>query len=72
MNQSDTWQPSKYDLRSIRSSPEAMAEPFIFAEFIARELMSDPTQPSVWPAMLPTVLFFGGLGSAAMLTQLMG
>ena len=49
-----------------------MAEPFIFAEFIARELMSDPTQPSVWPAMLPTVLFFGGLGSAALLTQLMG
>ena len=32
--------------------------------------MSDPTQPSVWPAMLPTFLFFGGLASAALLTQL--
>jgi len=32
--------------------------------------MSDQTQPSVWPAMLPTFLFFGGLASAALLTQL--
>tara|TARA_Y100001978_G_scaffold197403_1_gene208204 strand:+ start:948 stop:1052 length:105 start_codon:yes stop_codon:yes gene_type:complete len=32
--------------------------------------MSDPTPPTVWPALLPTFLFFGGLGSAALLTQL--
>jgi len=32
--------------------------------------MSDQTQPSVWPAMLPMFLFFGGLASAALLTQL--
>ena len=33
-------------------------------------LMSDPTPPMVWPALLPTFLFFGGLASAALLTQL--
>ncbi|QNI53921.1 hypothetical protein SynBIOSE41_01405 [Synechococcus sp. BIOS-E4-1] len=30
MNHSDTWQPSKYDLRTIRSLPDVRAEPFIF------------------------------------------
>ena len=35
-------------------------------------LMSNPTQPMVWPALLPTFLFFGGLASAALLTQLVG
>ena len=33
-------------------------------------LMSDTTPPMVWPALLPTFLFFGGLASAALLTQL--
>ena len=32
--------------------------------------MTDQQQTAVWPALLPTFLFFGGLASAALLTQL--
>ena len=34
--------------------------------------MPEQSQTAIWPALLPTFLFLGGLGSAALLTQLIG
>ena len=52
-------------------SRAAMAKPFTFAALITPGLMSDQTQSAVWPTLVPTFLFFGGLGCAALLSQLL-
>ena len=54
---------------TITRSRAALVRSFRLSENEGKQ-MSNQSQTAVWPALLPAFLFFGGLASAALLTQL--